>query len=335
MATIYIKMAVLAFYVGYPMSENQVSQMRQLSRQLVRELGILQLNNNQARKTPSHWHALIEIEKEPGMTISKLGQLLLLSTSATSRVVSALMKDGLVKFSDSVDKREKYILLTEAGKKEIEYIDEFSNLRVKGAFEFLTNEDKKDIIQALQKYATALEKSRILRDKVKIFTLSTSRTIRKQIVAMIEKIQTQEFSLDIPENVNLGVMKAEEEYYYNNSYNFWYAVDEQGVVIGCIGLKKLDNNQAEIKKFFVDSAYRGKGVAQKLMVTLIKTAMKHNFKVLYLGTVNILQAAQRFYEKYGFVRINQQQLPVEFVLCPLDTEFFQGDVAKVYDKLTQ
>jgi DNA-binding MarR family transcriptional regulator/N-acetylglutamate synthase-like GNAT family acetyltransferase len=317
------------------MSQNQINQVRQLSRKLVRELGILQLNNNQARKTPSHWHALIEIAKEPDITISKLGQLLLLSTSATSRIVNALLKDELVKFGDSLDKREKYIFLTDEGKKVIENIDEFSNIRVKGAFEFLTQTEQEEIIQAMQKYANALEKSRVLREQVKILTLSTSRAIRKQIVTMIEKIQIQEFSLVIPANVNAGVIKAEDEYYYNNSYNFWYAVDDQGKVIGCIGLKKLDNNHAEIKKFFVDSTYRGKGVAQKLMMTLMKAAIKHNFNIIYLGTVNILQAAQRFYEKYGFVRINKQQLPKEFVLCPLDTEFFQGKVEVVHDRLTQ
>ncbi|MCE5294966.1 MAG: hypothetical protein LLF94_10200, partial [Chlamydiales bacterium] len=57
-----------------------------------------------------------------------------------------------------------------------------------------------------------------------------------------------------PTDLNVGIIRLEEEYYYNKSYNFWYATDSKGTIIGCVGLKKLDKNNGEIKKFFVDKA---------------------------------------------------------------------------------
>jgi DNA-binding MarR family transcriptional regulator len=250
--------------------EIRINQLRQSSRKLVRELGMLQLNQAKHGKTPQHWHVLMEIAKEPRITISKLGHLLLLSISATSRVVESLIKHGMVESKDGIDKREKQLTITDKGQLEIHSIDDFSNAKIIGAFEFLTIEEQEEIMRAIQKYAEALEKSRLLREQVKIRTMSTSRTLRKQIISMIENIQVNEFSVPILSGMNNGIFKAEGEYYYNNAYNFWYATDDEGAIIGSVGLKRLNESSGEIKKFFVAQKYRGKGVAQKLMVMLLK-----------------------------------------------------------------
>jgi DNA-binding MarR family transcriptional regulator/N-acetylglutamate synthase-like GNAT family acetyltransferase len=317
------------------MKKDRINNLRHVSRKLVRELGMLQLNKAHLKKTPQHWHALIEIAKEPNVTISKLGHLLLLSTSAMSRIVSALIDNELVAYREGSDKREKYLQITQKGEKEIANIDEFSNSKIKGAFEFLTDEDQEKIIHAIEKYGNALEKSRQLRDQVKIHRLSTPRPIRKQIINMIETIQKGEFSLPITNDINACILRAEEEFYYNNSYNFWYATDPNGTIIGSIGLKKIDDQKGEVKKFFIQQSYRGKNVAPKLVNALIQSAVKHGFETLYLGTVDILHAAHRFYEKYGFERNQKQELPSQFETCPLDTVFFKVKVEDLEHKLSQ
>jgi DNA-binding MarR family transcriptional regulator/N-acetylglutamate synthase-like GNAT family acetyltransferase len=317
------------------MKKESIDALRQVSRKLIRELGLLQLNTAYLKKKPQHWHALIEIGKEPGMTTSKVGILLLLSISAASRVVNALIAEDLVSFKEGADKREKYLYLTEKGRLQLKHMDDFSNIKIKGAFEFLTEDDQEQIINAIQKYANALEKSREVREHIKIHTLSTSRAIRKQIVVMIEDIQKNEFLLPITEDLNATVLRAEEDFYYNNSYNFWYAVDAQGIVMGSIGLKQINAHTAEIKKFFVAKNYRGKGVSSKLMTTLIKAAIKHQFDQLYLGTVSTLHVAHGFYKKYGFKQIPKEDLPPTFSIGPLDTVFFKVKVEELKHRLSQ
>lgn len=312
---------------------NQIDVLRFVSRKLIRELGLLQLNQTKSGRTPQLWHALIEIAREPEITISNLGKLLLLSTSATSRIVDALLAHGLISTKDGVDRREKKLEITPKGQQEVNNIDEFSKAKIVGAFEFLNPREQKQIIEAITKYAQALEQSRLLREQVKIRTISTARTLRKQIVHMIENIQVHEFAVPITADINSGVLRAEEEYHYNNAYNFWYATDHAGAIIGCVGLKKIDAHHAEVKKFFVEKKYRRRGVAQKLMVTLLKAAIKHGFENLYLGTVDRLKAAQRFYEKYGFVRIVQKDLPNKFDVCPVDNVFFHANTHDVIQKI--
>ncbi|MBA2651612.1 MAG: bifunctional helix-turn-helix transcriptional regulator/GNAT family N-acetyltransferase [Tatlockia sp.] len=312
-----------------------ISNLRHSARKLVRELDMLKINMSRINRTPQHWHALIEISNEPNITIAKLGHLLRLSSSNMSRIVSSLIDEKLVEATNGADKREKYLQITAKGRIEKGHIDEFSTSKIKDALEFLTTEDQSQIIDAMQKYADALEKSRHAREQIKINTLSTSRTIRKQIIAMIENIQKQEFSLPVTVELNSGALRAEEEFYYNNSYNFWYATDDAGTIIASIGLKKINTQSGEIKKFFVAKPYRGRSVARKLLYTLLKAAAKHQFTYLYLGTVDSLQAAQRFYEKYGFSLINSSELPSDFIRCELDTVFYKIKTKDIQARLAE
>lgn len=315
------------------MKKEETEKLRYLSRKLVRELGMLQLDQSDSTITPGHWHALIEIEKDPGLTISKLGALLLMSISRISRLTTSLSKKGLIEFKAGLDKREKYLSLTATGQETVKNIDDFSENKIEGAFKFLKESDMVEIINAIDKYSNALEQSRLLGSDIKIATLSTSRVIRKQIISMISEIQTNEFSIPINKDTNTCILKAEHYFYYDNSYNFWYAVTDNGQIIGSIGLRKINNCCGEIKKFFVIKEYRGTGVAKKLMLTLINAALKHSFNKLYLGSVDILKAAHNFYEKYGFIKIVRSKLPKEFELCELDSVFYEAEVEEVMSRL--
>ncbi|CEG56602.1 bifunctional helix-turn-helix transcriptional regulator/GNAT family N-acetyltransferase [Legionella fallonii] len=317
------------------MNNDSIDLLRHYSRKLVRELGMLQLNKMEAKEQPSYWHTLIEINKEPDLTVSKLSQLLLISLPTASRIVFTLIKDGLVTTREGLDKRERFLNITDKGREKIDYIDDYSNNKIKRAFHFLTLEERTQLINSIEKYANALEKGRQIRDQVKILRLSSSRTLRKQIISMIEHIQVQEFNLPITPEINAPILKAEEEYYYHRTCNFWYATDDKGAIIGCIGLKKLNEKQAEVKKFFVISEYRGLGVAQQLMHHLVKSSLKHGFEELFLGTVGVLDAAQRFYVKNGFRIIKKELLPKQFQLCLLDTHFYGGDTHEIQKALSR
>lgn len=308
------------------MKKKQTEELRSVSRKLVRELGMLDLEPELSQKTPGHWHALIEVGKKPGITISELAHLLVMSISSISRIVKFLAKSGCIDFKEGEDKREKSLFLTDLGRGEIHKIDVFSDAKIHGAFEFLTEEEIRQITQSITKYGTALEKSRVMREAVKIATLPTSRTIRKQIVNMVAHIQKNEFLIPITAEINSGILKAENEYYYHNSYNFWYAVNEDGKILGSIGLKKINNQHAEIKKLFVIPEYRSKGVAQKLLDTLLKAAAKHKFHVLTLGTTDKFHAAHKFYAKNDFALISQKELPRGFEQNPFDTLFFRKKI---------
>lgn len=306
-----------------------ISTLRRESRKLIREWGLLQLNQSLKGQIPSHCHALIEIAQEPGITITALSRLLILSPSAISRIIDSLVERKFVKGVEGIDKREKSLEITQMGLEEIKKIDTFSNPRIVGALDYLSDKEQKLILEAITKYANALEKSRMQRDSIKIHTLSTSRAIRQQVVHMIETIQVDEFSIPITPDINACIFKADEVFSYNNRCHFWYATDEAGLIVGSVGLKKVTEGCGEVKKFFVHKNYRGKGIAHKLMKKMVQAAKKNKFDHLYLGTVPLLKSALNFYTKAGFENIPKKDLPKECETCPLDSVFFKGDLKKI------
>jgi putative acetyltransferase len=97
----------------------------------------------------------------------------------------------------------------------------------------------------------------------------------------------------------------------------WLAVAGD-VGIGCVALRPLDERTAEVKRMFVDSAWRGRGVARALLEALIAGARERGYATLRLGTLDDMTAAQSLYGSLGFRPIERYR-PDELV----DTRFYE------------
>jgi putative acetyltransferase len=115
-----------------------------------------------------------------------------------------------------------------------------------------------------------------------------------------------------------------ENFYFKKNSKFWVATENEKL-IGTIALIDIDNGQAALRKMFVHKDYRGKekAVGQLLLDTLLVWCKQKNILEIYLGTVEQLHAAKRFYVKNGFVKIEKTILPEKFPLMQVDTEFFR------------
>lgn len=297
----------------------EMQLLRHFSRKLVRELGLIEPVN---RKMHSYWHALIEIDNKPGIALAPLSHLLVLHLSKTSRIVKSLLSDGLIEARTGSDSREKTLYITQKGSAKIEYIDRFSLEKIARANSVLSDEKMMQITQAIESYANALEETRLFQEqKIKIMKLSLKRALIEQTINMIETIQYDEFDIKAP-GLNDCIRQLNKNYYYNNTCNFWYALDSKGQIVGSIGLKKINEHEGQIKKCFVMKEYRGKGLAKRLMDTAKNAAKEHGFEKLYLSTIDILVAANNFYMKTGFEKVALEQMPGEFDPCSVDNVFF-------------
>ncbi|MEU6672295.1 GNAT family N-acetyltransferase [Streptomyces sp. NPDC046727] len=78
-------------------------------------------------------------------------------------------------------------------------------------------------------------------------------------------------------------------------YETWVAVTENSVV----GVMVL--NGAELKQLYLDPAWRGRGLGDRFM----SLAKQRRPDGLALWTFQVNKAAQRFYERHGFVEIER------------------------------
>ncbi|WP_210149291.1 GNAT family N-acetyltransferase [Chryseobacterium scophthalmum] len=147
-------------------------------------------------------------------------------------------------------------------------------------------------------------------------------TYSKEIIDLVLNIQQKEFNVPITIEDQPDLMQI-EDFYFANGGSFWGAFIN-GELVGTIALVKFDEKAAAIRKMFVKKEIRGKehGIAQKLLETLIAYCQKNGIEEVYLGTVSILKAALRFYERNHFEIIEKELLPSKFPLMNADNVFY-------------
>lgn len=109
--------------------------------------------------------------------------------------------------------------------------------------------------------------------------------------------------------------------YVRPAGGLWIALADD-VGIGCVALRPLDSDVAEVKRMFVDCAWRGHGVGRALLDALLAGARTRGYRTLRLGTLDDMTAAQGLYRSLGFRPI-QRYRPDEL----LDTRFFELPLA--------
>ena len=94
--------------------------------------------------------------------------------------------------------------------------------------------------------------------------------------------------------------------YQGEGRRYWVALDEAGAVVGGSGIGPLEGVEgvSEMQKMYCLPAARGTGAAHRLMERCLGYAARH-YRTCYLETFGNMAAAQRFYAKYGFVRLDE------------------------------
>ena len=147
------------------------------------------------------------------------------------------------------------------------------------------------------------------------------------IIGLILPIQQSEFQLSVTVDDQPDLLDI-DRFYHQLGGGFWGAfIHEQPV--GTIGLLAIGNNTGVIRKLFVHEDCRGKrwGIAQRLLDTAKTFSLSAGIQHIYLGTIDTMKAAARFYERNGFSRLSKSQLPKNFPLMPVDNTFYHLHLA--------
>ncbi|MDR2237113.1 MAG: GNAT family N-acetyltransferase [Chryseobacterium sp.] len=151
-------------------------------------------------------------------------------------------------------------------------------------------------------------------------------TYSEQVIDLILNIQQKEFNIPITIEDQPDLTQI-ESFYKKAGGNFWCAFVE-GELVGSIALVKFDDRAGAIRKMFVKKEFRGKemNIAQNLLEVLINFCHEHGIDDIYLGTVDVLKAAMRFYERNHFRQVKKEQLPVLFPLMSADNVFYHTNI---------
>jgi GNAT superfamily N-acetyltransferase len=89
---------------------------------------------------------------------------------------------------------------------------------------------------------------------------------------------------------------------------------DDGQVGGCAALRKYGEGAAEIKRFYVKPAFRGKGMGRALLEALIAEARQIGYRRIVLESATFMTDAHRLYHSAGFQNIEPYiDLPEELI----------------------
>lgn len=142
--------------------ENQVLELRQASRQLLREWGYLEVKNKHVDATAPQIHTLIEINHNQMLTVAELARILYLNQSSTCRTIAGLRRLGWVETVKlKNNQKDKPVKLTTLGKQKLDEINHTCGDVYKNALALLSDVDRELVVKAFNLYAQAHIKARV------------------------------------------------------------------------------------------------------------------------------------------------------------------------------
>lgn len=280
--------------------KSRIGQIRQHSRQLVRELDVVKGVYLGTGYTFSQCHVMFELSLHQSLTLMELAENLLIDKSNTSRTVKKLVGLGLVK-SEKVtsDNRQKLFSLTSKGRRALRTTTELADTQVASALDNLSPDQQDHVIEGLQLYASALRKSRLQANY-------SIRPIKKQdnpqVARIIREVMT-EFQA-VGEGYSINDAEVDDMYRsYRDKRSCYYVIvqDDQVVGGGGIGpLKGGDSTICELRKMFFLPELRGIGFGRRLLMLLMQEARKREYQRCYLETLDRMSGAKELYQKNGF-----------------------------------
>lgn len=100
-----------------------------------------------------------------------------------------------------------------------------------------------------------------------------------------------------------------EAAYINRNGIFELLEDENGNLLGTVGLYPINDEKIELRKMYFAKDFRGKGYGRKTLQRMIETARKLGYKQIYLETAGVLKEAVALYKSSGFQPTCEKHTP--------------------------
>ena len=83
-------------------------------------------------------------------------------------------------------------------------------------------------------------------------------------------------------------------------------VEDADEIVGSFGIESRNATDTELRRMYLDQAYRSSGIAQRMFDLAEATARALGFAKMIASTAQIQKAADRFYRKNGFQLIRTE-----------------------------
>jgi DNA-binding MarR family transcriptional regulator/N-acetylglutamate synthase-like GNAT family acetyltransferase len=230
-----------------------------------------------------------------GTTVRELRDRLGLDSGYLSRLLRTLQDRGLVVVEpDPDDLRRRRVALTLKGRSTYRRLDDRSERLAEGILQPLS-ERQRDRLTAALATADLL---------VRAATVKLRRVDpRSELATRAVDEYFAELNRRFPNGFDAAAARASDAAAVSDGAAVFVVASSDGLPVGCGGVQQLTATTGEIKRMWVDSAWRGAGLGSRLLHYLEAVAVELGYQTIRLDTNGTLTDAIALYERAGYHRI--------------------------------
>ncbi len=280
-----------------------ISKVRQLSRYMVRQLGMLSNSSGVIPLSPVQAHSLSELGQQP-LSVKLLASKLNVDKSNASRAISHLVNKNLAQTQvNPRDHRSLVAKLTPQGRKTLTKLENQQNGYFSEILAQLSTDEIAQIETSLSLYNRAIDKAKA-QQAISIRPLLADDDAG---IANVIRQVSQEFGLTEDKGYSVADPDLDQlsEVYNHPKSCYWVVIQDQKVVGGA-GIAPLKGKEevAELQKMYFMPNIRDLGLGKRLALDCIKFAKSQGFSHCYLETTAELTQALKLYETLGFKQLD-------------------------------
>lgn len=275
--------------------------LRALSRDLVRELGMLSQQCGELALSPLEAHLLIELESGPA-TNQQLAERLRIDKSNASRPLARLAERELISWHPHPsDGRSKEARLTIAGQAQLLDLHQEMDSAMEETLAQLTLAEREQLWEGLRLYRSALSRAR----RQQGYRIRPITPADNPAIAAVVRAVSAEYGLAADKGYGVADPNLDflHETYLGERSRYWVIEGPDGSILGGGGIAPLAGEEGqvcELQKMYFMPSLRGLGLGRRLVLQALDEARALGYQRCYLETTAVLREATALYESLGF-----------------------------------
>ncbi|HDZ8929089.1 TPA: bifunctional helix-turn-helix transcriptional regulator/GNAT family N-acetyltransferase [Aeromonas dhakensis] len=275
--------------------------LRALSRDLVRELGMLSQQCGELALSPLEAHLLIELESGPA-TNQQLAERLRIDKSNASRPLARLAERELISWHPHPsDGRSKEARLTIAGQAQLLDLHQEMDSAMEETLAQLTLAERELLWEGLRLYRSALSRAR----RQQGYRIRPITQADNPAIAAVVRAVSAEYGLTADKGYGVADPNLDflHETYLGVRSRYWVIEGPDGSILGGGGIAPLAGEEGqvcELQKMYFMPSLRGLGLGRRLVLQALDEARALGYQRCYLETTAVLREATALYESLGF-----------------------------------
>lgn len=280
-----------------------VDTLRRFNRTYTQRVGVLEESHLGTGRTLGASRLLFEVDRAAGSTVAELRDLLGLDSGYVARLLRVLEADGLVATTpDPADRRRRRVVLTDAGRAARDDLDQRSEDLAARLVAPLTPRQQERLTEALATAELLVRAATVELREVDPGDPTLVRAARAALERYVAEVAARLSGGFAP----TGLDAVEPG-------STWLVATSEGRPAAYGGIRPLDlpagvagdGPAVEVKRMWVDHAWRGAGLGGRMLRHLEDLARAQGVTRVALDTNSALDEAVALYDRAGYARVER------------------------------